>query len=76
MGRKHKRNAMQSLANQFTDGKLKHFADMINKTFPGISNHLQKLSSAHQQAASVIPAEYVTLIDVEKKLMAIPLKKH
>ena len=64
MQRKSKLNAVQSLANQFTDGELKPLADMINKTFQRISNYLGKLSPAHQQTTAVIPAEYVIpLID-------------
>ena len=74
MGRKSKSNAMQRLANQFTDGELKSLADMINKTFQSISNRLPKVFQLIS-IFSVIPAEYVVpLIDV-MKLMVIPLMK-
>jgi hypothetical protein len=76
MGRKSKPNAMKNLANQLTDGKLKPLADLINNTFQGISNHLPKLSPTHQHPASLVPAEYIIpQTEVEKKLMAIPVKK-
>ena len=75
-GRKISTNAMQCLANQLTDGKLKPLTDQINETFQRVSSDLPKLKPKHQHATSIIPAEYIIPVsEVEKKLIAIPENK-
>ena len=76
MGRKPKNNAMQSLANELTNGELKPLADWINRTFQGISKDLPKLIPSHQDPELPVPAKYIIPVsEVEKRLMCIPAKK-
>jgi hypothetical protein len=76
MGRKHSSSSMTNLANQITDGDKQMLADLINRTFQSVSSNLPKLVPTHQHPSSVLPDIYcVSVPDVEKKLMAIQVKK-
>jgi hypothetical protein len=75
MGRKHKANVLTNLANQHTGGDEEKLANIINETFQSVSADLPKLVPTHQHPTIVPDKFQVSIMDVEKKLMAIDIKK-